>query len=83
MDIKTLASNLANRVNQEHYIEHELKKVYLQGFKDSKAKEMLEMLVRVNKYLEVIEKTNNLKFISESLGKEDIEQLIEEATKID
>jgi len=44
---------------------------------------MLEMLVRVNKYLEVIEKTNNLKFISESLGKEDIEQLIEEATKID
>jgi len=73
MDIKTLASNLANRVNQEHYIEHELKKVYLQGFKDSKAKEMLKML-------KDILDSNQL---DEHFLCMEIEKLIEEATKID
>ncbi len=73
MDIKTIASNLANRINQEHYIEHELKKVYAQGIKDSKAPEMLEMLKQC---LYRVENANHGDF------PEKVRKLIKEATNI-
>ena len=33
--IKTVAANLANRINQQHYVESVLKMVYEQGKKDA------------------------------------------------
>ena len=45
------------------------------------APEMLEKLEKISKYLDEIEKTNNFKFISNSIGNEDIKQLIKKATE--
>ena len=52
MKIYDIAKQLANRINQEHYIIHYLKKVekcsYNKGFKDAQAQQLILSGVTLN-----------------------------------
>jgi hypothetical protein len=60
MKIDDIAKQLANKVNQEHYIKHYLEKVqrgaYNKGVKDSEAKQLILSGVRLSLFNEVYDK---------------------------